>query len=82
MNAFTLPCPMCGEPDASISLMFSGGNFNCNECSAEFELSLIEGLVQRWGLLLPWLKAMPDGSEEITIDVMTGERVTRLEATE
>lgn len=55
----TLPCPMCGEAEASIGLDLSTKTFGCCECGTDFELEDLRAILARWAKVLAWVDAMP-----------------------
>ena len=65
MKAITLPCPKCGEENASIAVHLwtlddeTAVNFFCHECEAEISLQEVRGLIARWSRLLDWLETAP-----------------------
>jgi transcription initiation factor IIE alpha subunit len=55
-----LPCPKCGEPEATITLHLSEGNlFTCTECEAEFSADDLHAIIRKWQKVLTWVEAMP-----------------------
>ena len=57
-----LPCPRCGELEATISLNLADGDtLTCSECDTEFGREDIRALVTRWAPVLSWLDGMPAG---------------------
>lgn len=64
-KAIYLPCPLCGEAEASINLYLHGledpdAQFYCQACEGEFGENQIREIVRRWSKLLAWLDAAPD----------------------
>jgi hypothetical protein len=60
-----LPCPMCGEPKADISVeLRTPGLLHCGECDADFTTQDVERFIRQWTALLPWIKAMPVAAVE------------------
>ena len=55
----TLPCPMCAEPEASMSLRLADKTFECHECSGEVQADDLRSLLARWAKVLAWVDAMP-----------------------
>lgn len=63
-RGLALPCPCCGESEASISLdlfddPFASDTLHCQECEADFSAQQVRDLVRRWAPVLAWLDAMP-----------------------
>lgn len=55
-----LPCPLCGEPNASICLNLSDGQtFTCHECEGEFVVADVQRFITRWSAVLAWVGALP-----------------------
>lgn len=55
-----LPCPHCGETDASITLNLADGeSFTCLECENDFTAADVRSFIARWTRLLTWLDGMP-----------------------
>jgi transcription elongation factor Elf1 len=66
---FTLPCPCCGQQEASISVNLAflegEGALRCNECEEEFDVQTVRALIRRWTKVLDWVCAAPQfGSDE------------------
>jgi len=60
VTGIQVPCPMCGEADANVSLyLWEGNQFHCEECDNEFSLEQITELINRWQPVLAWLAKMP-----------------------
>lgn len=55
----TLPCPMCGEAEASMDLGLATKTFACNECGTSFEADDLRASIARWQKVLAWVDAMP-----------------------
>jgi hypothetical protein len=63
-----LPCPLCGETEASIELCLSelpnpnqtdDDLFTCNACGNGFSLSHVRAFVAQWMPILKWLESCP-----------------------
>ncbi len=55
-----LPCPLCGEKDATLHLSLGDGDtVKCGECDNEFSLDVVREIIQRWPAVLKWIDAMP-----------------------
>lgn len=65
MPAILLPCPRCGEAEASIALHLgsldatNGDNFTCEHCSADFSIDDVRQLMARWAPVLAWVEIHP-----------------------
>lgn len=65
-----LNCPLCGEPNANLSINLwtlddpAGTNVTCAECNGEFSLDDVRTFIKRWTRLLGWLESIPDVSAE------------------
>jgi len=58
----SLPCPLCGSTDASISLVLTDGDFHCHQCEANFTQDDVRSLIagaKRWERVLKWCHEMP-----------------------
>lgn len=52
----TLPCPCCGEQQASITLDLTDcESFHCADCDADFSAADVRVFLQRWTQVLWWL---------------------------
>ncbi len=61
-DCIQLPCPMCGEEDARVSVNLAelnGDVFNCQECGNDFSDEKIAGIIRRWVPILAWLDTVP-----------------------
>ena len=59
-----LPCPMCGEAQASVSLNLADGEtFTCHECENDFTREDLQARIASWTRLLAWVDAMPTPAE-------------------
>jgi transcription elongation factor Elf1 len=54
-----LPCPCCGDAEASISLNLADGTLKCNVCDADFDLDFVRLLISKWTRVVAWIGAMP-----------------------
>lgn len=61
----TLPCILCGEADAAITVdMATGSEFHCGNCEGDFNRLDVKAVVRQWSRALEWLATMPmDGPE-------------------
>ena len=58
-----LPCPCCGEPDATIHVRLADtGVLVCQECNGEFSPEFVRDIVTRWQPVLAWLENIPTRS--------------------
>jgi hypothetical protein len=54
----TLPCPCCGEAQATITLDLTDlEGLHCQDCDADLTLADIEAFIQRWQPVLAWVRA-------------------------
>jgi predicted nucleic acid binding AN1-type Zn finger protein len=59
-----LPCPKCGNTEASIKLcLFDGGTFCCLECDDEFTAEDVRDFIAKWRKVLAWVDAAPRQSD-------------------
>jgi uncharacterized protein (DUF983 family) len=59
-RGMTLPCPRCGEANASFDLNLADGDtLHCQDCDESFSVVEVRDLVKRWGRLLLWIDSMP-----------------------
>jgi hypothetical protein len=57
-----LPCPLCGEADATLSLnLAEPTELHCQECDADFTTADVRNLIARWQPVLAWIDTMPSG---------------------
>lgn len=57
-----LPCPFCGEADATITLnLCDGDTLHCGECDSEFTPADVKRIIDDWGKALAWIATMPKG---------------------
>jgi hypothetical protein len=55
-----LPCPLCGEQQASISLYLDDmDTCCCRECSEEFSLDAVRDMIAKWQRVLAWVDSAP-----------------------
>jgi uncharacterized protein (DUF983 family) len=55
-----LPCPHCGESEATITLNLSDmETMTCQECDAEFTTDDVRNIIAKWTPVLKWLDAAP-----------------------
>ena len=58
-----LPCPCCGQAEASIALELSDmQSFPCRDCDAEFTRDDVTNLIARWTRLFTWLDTVPSAA--------------------
>jgi hypothetical protein len=58
----TMPCPCCGEADATIDFNLADAEtLHCQECDANFSVADVRHFLTKWGRLLLWIDAMPAG---------------------
>jgi transcription elongation factor Elf1 len=58
-----LPCPKCGEAEASMSLNLADGTFTCQECECEVTAEEVRGIIAKWRKVLAWVDAAPRQSD-------------------
>lgn len=64
---FTLPCPHCGEREASIAVHLAtleDDPFVCGECEATFSIDHVRSLIRRWTRVLAWLENVPQFADD------------------
>jgi hypothetical protein len=55
-----LPCPLCGQADATLSLNLADADtVHCAECDEDFSLDLVREFTARWAPMLNWVASMP-----------------------
>jgi predicted RNA-binding Zn-ribbon protein involved in translation (DUF1610 family) len=63
LSPIKLPCPLCGEEDADISVhlanLGSGEEFMCDDCGEDFSIAEVRRFIARWTPILDWLSAIP-----------------------
>jgi transcription elongation factor Elf1 len=55
----TLPCPCCGDAEASISLNLVDRTFKCNVCDADFDMEFVQLVLTKWTRVAKWVETMP-----------------------
>lgn len=68
-KAIVLPCPFCGEENASILVRLwcldtEDEQFQCGECESDFGSKQIREFIRKWSKLLAWIDAAPDMDAE------------------
>ena len=58
-QGLTLPCPFCGEAEASIALQLSDLSYTCGECSTDFTADDVRNLIHKWQAVLAWAETLP-----------------------
>jgi len=59
-KGLTLPCPKCGEAEASIALNLDDlDTCHCLACDEEFTLGEIRDLIAKWQRVLRWVELFP-----------------------
>lgn len=64
-KAIVLPCPFCGEENASIQVRLwcldsDEEQFQCGDCDAEFGAKQIRDVIRKWSKVLAWIDQAPD----------------------
>jgi len=62
----TMPCPCCGEPDASISVQLAdldGEAFFCRECEGTFTFEFMQTVIKKWSAVMTWVASVPKFDE-------------------
>lgn len=64
LKPIRLPCPMCGDEEADISvdlahLDLECGQFHCNGCTKDFGRDRIRDIVRKWQPVLDWIDTVP-----------------------
>lgn len=55
-----LPCPMCGETGASVSLQLSDmDTLHCGDCDTDFTVADVRYLIDQWTPVLAWVELAP-----------------------
>jgi hypothetical protein len=58
-----LPCPRCGEPNASIGVNLADIDaedaLTCHKCEAVFSVDDLLEIMARWPVALSWLDSIP-----------------------
>lgn len=53
-----LPCPMCGEANASITLDITDlDTLHCADCEADYTVDDVTNFVAKWKSVLQWVDA-------------------------
>jgi hypothetical protein len=50
-----LPCPLCGEQQATIDLCLADFNLRCQDCDSDLAVADIEAFIAKWQRVLDWL---------------------------
>jgi hypothetical protein len=51
-----LPCPCCGEAQATITLDLTDlEGFHCRNCDADFAAADVRAFIERWTRVLAWI---------------------------
>lgn len=63
-RGFSLPCPMCGDPEVRLDVDLNDLNLmSCNACSEEFTpraaLEKAKALAAKWERVVWWLETAP-----------------------
>ncbi len=58
-----LPCPLCSEREAQISMYLDDCTFLCNSCDNNFDRECIEDIIRMWPKILAWVDTMPTNME-------------------
>jgi hypothetical protein len=54
----TLPCPLCGEQQATVHLDLTDlDTFHCCDCDSDFAAGDVRAFIERWTKVLAWLSA-------------------------
>ena len=60
----TLPCPCCGEENATITLNLADAeSLVCQDCEADFTVDQVRAFIAKWGRLLAWIETMPTAAK-------------------
>jgi hypothetical protein len=54
-----LPCPYCGEDEATMTVSLADGGLSCCECEVEFTAADLRAIFARWAPVLQWLDLLP-----------------------
>lgn len=52
-----LPCIMCGEPEASITVDLDDLTLHCGDCDNDFDARMVANVIAKWKPVLEWLDA-------------------------
>lgn len=60
----SMPCPMCGNESAGISVNLwltelGDDAFTCHDCGESFTVERVRFFMERWSALLNWLDKVP-----------------------
>ncbi len=59
-RGLTLPCPCCGEAEATVLLSLADlESCHCADCDADFTLADVRAFLDRWGKVLVWVGTFP-----------------------
>jgi hypothetical protein len=50
-----LPCPLCGEQQATIDLCLADFNLHCQDCDSDLTVAEVEAFIAKWQRVLSWL---------------------------
>jgi hypothetical protein len=50
-----LPCPLCGEQQATIDLCLADFNLHCQDCDSDLTVAEVEAFIAKWRRVLDWL---------------------------
>lgn len=71
LTSVTLPCPMCGQLDASIAVQLeelsedgTGDEFFCRSCEGSFSRQYIHLFLARWPAIIAWVESVPQFPSE------------------
>jgi hypothetical protein len=54
-----LPCPLCGEQQARISLDLADFALHCADCDSHFLAEEVRAFIARWQRVLSWIDSAP-----------------------
>jgi hypothetical protein len=55
-----LPCPLCGEQQASVHLDLTDlDTFHCADCDSDFSASDVKAFIEKWSKVLAWCEMAP-----------------------
>jgi uncharacterized Zn finger protein len=55
-----LPCPTCGEEQATITLSLADcETLHCEDCGSDYTLDDVRSLIARWQRVLAWVEQAP-----------------------
>ena len=59
-----LPCPRCGEAEATIHLYLSDmETLYCADCEEEFSVADVQTFIAKWAPVLAWINQAPTATE-------------------